>query len=116
MIDKPHFPLDPHALNLATQTLDRLLSAEADEQRAYLFRFPDGRISVQLEWIDIRSMISAAITTYVVHVKGAPGSCLEGLVVPQAGPTVGGFGGTSRCRARGAPRRLSRLPRQSRIS
>ena len=61
--------LDPQALRVATQTLDRLLSAEADEQRAYLFHFPDGRISLELEWIDIYAIIGTVIATYVDHVN-----------------------------------------------
>ena len=57
--------LDPRALQIATQTLTELLSAEADEQHAYLFRFPDGRISLELEWVDIASMIQIVIMAYI---------------------------------------------------
>jgi hypothetical protein len=64
--------LDPQALRVATQTLDRLLSAEADGQRAYLFHFPDGRISLELEWIDIYAIIRAVIATYMDQVNKPP--------------------------------------------
>ena len=59
--------LDPRAVELAKQTLDALLSAETDKQCAYLFRFPDGRVSLELEWIDIHSRVRAVIATYVDH-------------------------------------------------
>jgi hypothetical protein len=64
--------LDPHGLELAERTFHRLLTAEADEQGAYLFHFPDGRISLELEWIDIHSIVRAVIATYVEHVTGTP--------------------------------------------
>ena len=63
--------LDPQGLAIAKQKLERLLSAEADEQRAYLFYFPDGRISLELEWIDIDAIMSSVIATYVDHVNSA---------------------------------------------
>ena len=63
--------LDPQALQVATQTFDRLLRAEVDEQRAYLFHFADGRISLELEWIDIQSIMQAVIASYVAHADKA---------------------------------------------
>jgi hypothetical protein len=63
--------LDPQALKAATQTLDRLLQAEAEEQRAYLVHFADGRISLELEWIDIQSIMQAVIASYVTHADKA---------------------------------------------
>jgi hypothetical protein len=33
--------------------------------RRYVFRFPDGRISLELEWLDIRSVALAVVTAYV---------------------------------------------------
>lgn len=59
--------LDQQALQAATQTLDRLLRAEVEEQRAYMFHFSDGRISLELEWIDIQSIMQAVIASYVAH-------------------------------------------------
>jgi len=59
--------LDPQALQVAQETLDRLLRAEVEEQRAYLFHFSDGRISLELEWIDIRSIMQAVIASYMAY-------------------------------------------------
>jgi hypothetical protein len=57
---------------VARETLDRLLGAEAEEQRAYLFQFPDGRVSLELEWIDMQSILRAVIAAYVGHINDAP--------------------------------------------
>jgi len=43
------------------------LRAEVEEQRAYLFHFSDDRISLELEWIDIRSIMQAVIASYVAY-------------------------------------------------
>jgi len=63
--------LDPQALQVATQTFDRLLRAEVEEQRAYMLHFSDGRISLELEWIDIQSIMQAVISSYVAHADKA---------------------------------------------
>ena len=63
--------LDPQALQVATQTFDRLLRAEVEEQRAYLFHFSDGRISLEVEWMDIQSIMQAVIASYVTHADKA---------------------------------------------
>jgi len=57
--------LDPEAIRNAEQALNDYLLAEADQQRAYLFRFPDGRISLELEWLDVRSIAHAVVAAYV---------------------------------------------------
>lgn len=49
----------------AVQKLVQLLHAEADEQNAYIFHFPDGRGSLELEWLDIASLVRAVIAAYV---------------------------------------------------
>jgi hypothetical protein len=49
-------------------TSDRLL-IKANEQNAYLFRFPDGRVSLDLEWIDIESIAQHVIAAYIAHVN-----------------------------------------------
>jgi hypothetical protein len=57
--------LDARAIENAERALSEYLSAEAEQQRAYVFRFPDGRISLELEWLDIRSVAQAVVTAYV---------------------------------------------------
>jgi hypothetical protein len=57
--------LDPRAIQSAEQALSRYLHAEAEQQRAYLFKFPDGRISLELEWIDVGSITHAVVSAYV---------------------------------------------------
>ncbi|HET7022160.1 MAG TPA: hypothetical protein VFI58_15730 [Xanthobacteraceae bacterium] len=58
------------ALEAAVQTLIRLLEAEAEEQNAYIFHFPDGRVSLELEWIDVASIIRSVIEVYVEQTNG----------------------------------------------
>jgi hypothetical protein len=53
------------ALEAAVQKLVQLLHAEADEQNAYVFHFPDGRVSLELEWLDVASLVRAVVATYV---------------------------------------------------
>ena len=57
--------LDPRAIQNAERALNEYLSAEAEQQRAYVFRFPDGRISLELEWLDVHSMAHAVVAAYV---------------------------------------------------
>jgi hypothetical protein len=57
--------LDPRAIQSAEQALGNYLRAEAEQQRAYVFDFPDGRISLELEWLDIRSIAQAVVAAYV---------------------------------------------------
>ena len=57
--------LNPRAIRNAEQALSEYLRAEAEQQKAYVFRFPDGRISLELEWLDIHSVAKAVIAAYV---------------------------------------------------
>ena len=57
--------LDPHAVENAERALGEYLRAEAEQQKAYLFRFPDGRISLELEWVNVRSLAQTVIAAYV---------------------------------------------------
>jgi len=57
--------LDPRAIRNAERALSEYLHAEADQQRAYVFRFPDGRISLELEWLDVQSVTHAVVAAYV---------------------------------------------------
>ena len=57
--------LDPHAIRSAEQALNEYLRVEAEQQKAYLFRFPDGRVSLELEWLDIGSIAQTVIAAYI---------------------------------------------------
>jgi hypothetical protein len=57
--------LDPRAIQNAEQALSDYLRTEAEQQRAYVFRFPDGRISLELEWLDVHSIAQAVVAAYV---------------------------------------------------
>jgi hypothetical protein len=57
--------LDPRAIQKAEWALSEYLRTEAEQQRAYVFRFPDGRISLELEWLDVRSVTHAVVAAYV---------------------------------------------------
>lgn len=57
--------LDPNAIRDAEQALSEYLHAEAEQQKAYLFRFPDGHISLELEWLDVHSIARTVIAAYV---------------------------------------------------
>jgi hypothetical protein len=50
--------------------LIRLLQAEAEKQNAYIFHFPDGRVSLELEWIDVASIVRSVIEVYVEQTNG----------------------------------------------
>jgi hypothetical protein len=62
--------IETAALETAVQTLIRLLQAEAKEQNAYIFHFPDGRVSLELEWIDVASIVRSVIEAYVEQANG----------------------------------------------
>ena len=57
--------LDPRAIQNAERALSDYLCTEAEQQRAYVFRFPDGRISLELEWLDVHSVAHAVVAAYV---------------------------------------------------
>jgi hypothetical protein len=65
------------ALETAVQTLIRLLQAEAEKQNAYVFHFPDGRVSLELEWIDVASIVRSVIEVYVEQTNGPHPSLRE---------------------------------------
>ncbi len=62
--------LEPHAVARAADALERVLRAEADAQNTYLFKFPDGRISLELEWIDVHAIAQQVVAAYVADVTG----------------------------------------------
>jgi hypothetical protein len=57
--------LDPTGIDRAEKALSDYLFAEAQQQRAYVFRFPDGRVSLELEWVDVRSIVQSVVMAYV---------------------------------------------------
>jgi hypothetical protein len=61
--------LDPHAIRSAERALEDYLSTEAEQQKAYLFRFPDGRVSVELEWIDLSSAAQKVVGAYLAFLN-----------------------------------------------
>jgi len=65
--------VDKHmrALEAAAAALDLRLQAEAAEQGSYLHRFADGKLSLDVEWIDPNSLAEAAIVAYLQHLKDA---------------------------------------------
>jgi hypothetical protein len=61
--------LDPRAIENAERALSEYLRLEAEQQRAYVFRFPDGRISLELEWLDVHSIAEAVVAAYVATLE-----------------------------------------------
>jgi hypothetical protein len=58
-------PIDSKALKKAGQSLAAKLVSEAEKQNGYVATFPDGQISIELEWIDPKSIAKAAIEAYL---------------------------------------------------
>jgi hypothetical protein len=67
--DIRHMTLDPQAIQNAERALGEYLRAEAEQQQAYLCHFPDGRISLELEWLDVRSITQTVIAAYVASLR-----------------------------------------------
>ena len=59
--------LDPNGIESAERALSDYLFAEAEQQRAYLVKFPDGRISIELEWVDVRSIAQTVVSAYMTN-------------------------------------------------
>ncbi len=64
MLD-PLPPVDLQGLEAAAHALVEQLGAEALEQRAYLHRFSDGRVSLELEWVDPMALAHATVVAYL---------------------------------------------------
>jgi hypothetical protein len=56
--------LDPDGLRAASEAFGKILTDEAQAQRAYVRRLPDGRMSLELEWLDLNLITQAIITAY----------------------------------------------------
>jgi hypothetical protein len=61
--------LDPHGLQSAAEALSERLRSEANEQNADVVSFPDGRVSLELEWIDVQSIAHHVIAAYLQQVR-----------------------------------------------
>ena len=61
--------IDPEGLEAATRALGAQLGEEAREQCAYFRRLADGRVSMELEWVDPASLARAAILAYLDAVR-----------------------------------------------
>lgn len=57
--------LDPPALRASEAALLKFLRAEADQQNAYFKLLSDGRVSIELEWLDVASLTRAVVAAYV---------------------------------------------------
>ena len=60
----PATSINPDALKKAAQALVTHLRSEAENQNAFLISFPDGRISLELEWISLEEMAKEVIQAY----------------------------------------------------
>lgn len=61
--------LDADALRRAQQVFAELLQSEANQQHAYLSRLPDGRVSLELEWLDLSAITERVVTAYVASLS-----------------------------------------------
>jgi len=61
--------IDVEGLKAAALALGDRLGAEAKEQCAYLHRFADGRLSMELEWVDPASLARAAVLAYLDAIR-----------------------------------------------
>ena len=57
--------LDRKGLEAATDALRERLAAEAHEQGAFYRQFPDGRVSLELEWFDPAALVEAVVQHYL---------------------------------------------------
>ncbi|MBM1174714.1 hypothetical protein [Microvirga arabica] len=61
--------IDQEGLSAATAALTEQLRAQAQEQRAYLHSFVDGRISLELEWVDPQQWAYAVVLAYLASTQ-----------------------------------------------
>ena len=64
--------IDPMGLRAAIDAVGDHLGHEAEGQQAYLHKFADGKVSLELEWIDLCDMVRTAITAYLRTARGSP--------------------------------------------
>jgi hypothetical protein len=58
-------------LRAATKAVGEQLRAEAQAQGAYVQLFDDGKVSLELEWIDPAELARAALQAYLRHAPAA---------------------------------------------
>jgi hypothetical protein len=63
--------IHPRALRAASAALDRELQAVAAQQGGYVHRFPDGKLSLELEWVCTVGLARAAIRAYLGELEDA---------------------------------------------
>jgi hypothetical protein len=68
--------IDFNALKRAAQRLATELASEAATQNAYVAIFPDGRMSLELEWINPESIARAVIEAYLNGINEATNSVM----------------------------------------
>jgi hypothetical protein len=56
-------------LRAATKAVGEHLRAEATAQGAYVHLFKDGKVSLELEWIDPADLARAVLQAYLGHVR-----------------------------------------------
>ncbi len=61
--------IETHALKAAVDAFDHWLRAEVAEQRSYLHMLPDGKLSVEVEGIDVTSLVTAVVSAYIAKLK-----------------------------------------------
>jgi hypothetical protein len=57
------------ALDAASAALAWQLHAVATEQGGYVHKFPDGKLSIELEWVCIIGLARAAVAAYLAHAE-----------------------------------------------
>jgi hypothetical protein len=67
---RPVAALKSDALRAATDALVEALEVQINRQHSYLHIFPDGKVSIEGEWVDARKLARAAITSYLEATSG----------------------------------------------
>ena len=60
--------VDDEGLIAAAHALGEQLGVEAEVQHGYLRRFPDGNVSLELEWVSPATLAQAAVRAYLAAV------------------------------------------------
>ncbi len=61
--------IETRALKAAVDAFDHWLRAEVAEQRGYMHKFPDSKLSIELEGIDVSSLVTAVVSAYLAELK-----------------------------------------------
>ncbi len=60
---------ETRALKAAVDAFDHWLQAEVTEQHSYMHKFSDGKLSVELEGIDVTSLVTTLVSAYMAELK-----------------------------------------------